>query len=106
MLIYDANGNQRYVFTAAQLKLIKECGYGRISRSLSFDLPKKMTCPYCDTTFYSIRDTNKCPNCGAPMREKQVEMQYMYDGIPVQIVSEEDYKILEAERNGTETDKN
>ena len=91
MLTKDENGNPIHVFTPDQYRVIKAQQIPNVlSTDSILDNSAPTNCEYCGSMLPT--GTYKCPNCGAPIsRRKRIKMVELLDGIPIQIVREEDY---------------
>lgn len=105
MLVKDDNGKDLYIFTSAQYRTIKmnQAYPHLVLHNTEPVYSRPHQCEYCGSI---IPDgAINCRNCGAPVpfqgRMKFIEM---LNGVPVKVVSEEEYKRLEEELDGTETE--
>ena len=103
MLVKDENGKDLYIFTPTQYRTVKaNQAYPHLVLHHSepvYSTPHQ--CEYCGSII--LGGAINCRNCGAPVplrgRMKFIEM---LNGIQVKVVSEEEYKRLEEEQDGTE----
>ena len=94
ILFADKHGKKYYAMTVAE--------HGRLLADRSRILPamfptESYRCDYCDTVFAD--PVPNCPNCGAPLKRVKIEdaakQIELCQGIPVEVVSDEEYAGME-----------
>ncbi len=94
ILFADKHGKKYYAMTVAE--------HGRLLADRNRILPtmfptESYRCDYCDTVFAD--PVPNCPNCGAPLKRVKIEdaakQIELCQGIPVEVVSDEEYAGME-----------